>query len=175
MTESLDEHTLLGTDKTKLNKRTKNGKNTWYEIHSLFEFIWKITRVRTQHCFGYNSTIVYLVPRQEIAKSIGESGKNIKKLSQILEKKVKVIAIPSGIEDIRRFILSIIYPVKFKSIEIKENNITISAGMQSKAALIGRNKTRLSEMKKILEQYFGIKDVRIAWDRFKNLQINLLM
>lgn len=126
---------------------------------NLFE---KITRVRTQHCFGYNSTIVYLVPRQEIAKSIGESGKNIKKLSQILEKKVKVIAIPSGIEDIRRFILSIIYPVKFKSIEIKENNITISAGMQSKAALIGRNKTRLSEMKKILEQYFGIKDVRIA-------------
>jgi NusA-like KH domain protein len=122
----------------------------------------KITKVRTQHCFIYNATIVFLVPQQDVAKAIGESGKNIRKLSEILEKKVKIITIPSGIEDIEKFILDIIYPIKFKSIEIKEDRLVISAGLQSRAALIGRNKSRLNEMKEILQQYFGIKDIRIA-------------
>jgi len=126
---------------------------------NLFE---KITKVRTQHCFCYNFWIVFLVHRIEMVRAIGESGKNIKKLSRILEKKVKIVAIPSGEEDLEKFILAIVYPVKFKSVEIKDDCITINAGMQSKAALIGRNKTRLSEMKDILNQYFGAKDVRIA-------------
>lgn len=126
---------------------------------NLFE---KITKIRTQHCFSYNLAIVFLVPQQLIARAVGEKGTNIKKLSEILERKVKVIAIPSGIENIKKFVLDIIYPMKFKSLEIKDGCVVISAGMQSKAALIGRNKTRLSEMKNILAQYFGIKDVRIV-------------
>lgn len=126
---------------------------------NLFE---KITKVRTQHCFGYNSTIVFLVPRPQIARAIGEAGGGIKRLTQILEKKVKIIAIPFGKEDLKNFILDLTYPVKFKSLELNGNSLIINAGMQSRAALIGRNKTRLSEMKEILEQYFGIKEVRIV-------------
>lgn len=126
---------------------------------NLFE---KVTKVRTQHCFLYNSTVVFLVERGEISRAIGEAGKNIKKLSQILEKKVKIISIPKGGEDIERFILDIVYPVKFKGIEVKEGCVTISAGMQSRAALIGRNKTRFNQMKEILEHYFGIKELKIS-------------
>lgn len=126
---------------------------------NLFE---KITKIRTQHCFCYNLGIVFLVPKQMMAKALGEAGKNVKKLSEILEKKVKVIAIPPGIEAIEEFILAIIYPVKFKNIEVRDNSVVISAGLQSRAILIGRNKTRLNEMKNILQQYFGIKELRIA-------------
>jgi NusA-like KH domain protein len=126
---------------------------------NLFE---KMTKVRTQHCFFYNSTIIFLVHPQDVSRAIGESGKNIKKLSQIMEKKVKIIPIPKGPEEIEKFILDIVYPVKFKSVEVKDGCVTISAGMQSRAALIGRNKTRLNEMKEILEHYFGIKELKIA-------------
>jgi len=126
---------------------------------NLFE---RVTKVRTQHCFFYNFTIVFLVPRSQVARAIGEGGRNIKKLSQILEKKVKIISIPLGKEDMHRFVLDIIYPVRFKNIEVKDNGVLISAGMQSRASLIGRNKRRLNEMREILEQYFGVKEVRIA-------------
>jgi len=126
---------------------------------NLFE---RVTKVRTQHCFFYNFTIVFLVPRSQVARAIGEGGRNIKKLSQILEKKVKIISIPLGKEDMHRFVLDIIYPVRFKNIEVKDNGVLISAGMQSRASLIGRNKRRLNEMREILEQYFGIKEIRIA-------------
>jgi hypothetical protein len=33
----------------------------------------KITRVRTNHCFEYNNTIVFAVPRRFIGQSIGEN------------------------------------------------------------------------------------------------------
>lgn len=122
----------------------------------------RVTKIRTQHCFDYNSAIIFLVPEKEIARAIGKNGKNIKKLSQILERKVRVITIPSGNGDIEKFIAAIVRPVKFKNIEIRDDVVVISAGMQSRAALIGRNKSRLNEMKKILEQYFGIKEVRVT-------------
>ena len=55
----------------------------------------------------------------------------------------------------------IIYPVKFKSIEIRDNETIINATSQSKASLIGRGKIRLLEMQGILEQYFGMRKLRI--------------
>jgi len=126
---------------------------------NLFE---KTTNVRTQHCFSYNNGIIFVVPRERIAKAIGGEGKNVKRLSEILGKRIKMIAAPLGKEDIERFVLAIIHPVKCKSIRIDGDKVTISAGMQSKAAIIGRNKTRLNEMKNILDEYFGIKEVRVA-------------
>ena len=126
---------------------------------NLFE---KITKIRIQHCFLYNLGIVFAVPQEKMAKALGEAGKNVKKLSEILEKKVKVISIPNGVKDIEKFVLAIIYPIRFKAIEVKDNCVVINAGMQSKAALIGRNKARLNEMKNILNEYFGIRELRIA-------------
>jgi len=125
---------------------------------NLFE---KITKVRTQHCFCYNLTIIFLVPKELMAKALGEGGRNMKSLSNILEKKVKVITAPLGEKDMEKFILAIIYPLKIKGIEVRGDSLLINAGMQSKAALIGRNKIRLLEMKNILQQYFGIKYIRI--------------
>ena len=55
----------------------------------------------------------------------------------------------------------ITYPVKFRGIELKDNEAIINASSQSKASLIGRGKVRLNEMQNILEQYFGIKKLRI--------------
>lgn len=126
---------------------------------NLFE---KITRVRAQYCFFYNSTILFLVQLGDVPRAIGESGKNIKKLSQILEKKVKIIAVPRGKEDILKFASDIVYPIKIKNIEIKDDCANINAGVQNRATLIGRNKTRLAEMKEILGQYFGIKELKIT-------------
>jgi len=124
---------------------------------NLFE---KIMRVRTRFCFRYNDAIVFCVPKKLMAKAIGEGGKNIKKMSQILGKKIKVVAVPNGISDAEIFIRAVINPVTFKNIEIKNNEIMVTAGA-SKAALIGRNKRRFLEMQKIVKDFFG-KEFRIV-------------
>lgn len=121
----------------------------------------KVTNVRTNHCFNYNNMIVFVVPRKFVMKAIGVNNSNLEKLNRITGKKIKIVALPYGREDIEHFVATITRPVKFKAIEIRDNETIITAGAQSKAALIGKNKVRLEEMQNILEQYFGIKKLRI--------------
>ncbi|MDP2925876.1 MAG: hypothetical protein Q8N99_05890 [Nanoarchaeota archaeon] len=120
-----------------------------------------VTRIRTNHCFEYNSTIIFVVPRQFVTKAIGPNNINLEKLSNIIGKKVKIASIPNGKEDLERFVSIITRPIRFKSIEIRDDEVIISANIQSKASLIGKNKIRLDEMENILGQYFGIRKVRV--------------
>lgn len=124
---------------------------------NLFE---KVTRVSTRFCFTYNEALVFCMPKKLIAKAVGEGGRNIKQISQIIRKRVKIVPSPRGVEDAKSFIEAIVSPVKFNGLEITNNEIILTAGSQSKAALIGRNKRRLLEMQKIVKDFFE-KEFRI--------------
>jgi len=121
----------------------------------------KITRVSTRFCFKYNEVIIFCVPKRLISKAVGKDGVNIKKMSEIFRRRIKVIPPPEGIRDAKSFIGAVVSPVTFKGLDINDDEIVMTAGNQSKAALIGRNKRRLLEMKKIVSDYFG-KDFRIV-------------
>jgi len=121
----------------------------------------KITRLRTNHCFEYNNAIIFAVPRKFVVKAIGPNNSNLEKLSRAVGKRIKIVAVPDGKEDIENFVSIITRPVKFKSIELIGDEAIINSNSQNKAALIGREKVRLKEMENILGQYFGIKKVRI--------------
>jgi transcription antitermination factor NusA-like protein len=121
----------------------------------------RITKIRCSHCFEYNNAIVFAIPRKFVMKAIGKDSSNLEKLSKVIGKRVKIVAIPNGKEDIEGFVSIITKPIKFNGIELRGEEAIITAGMQSKAALIGRGKVRLLEMENILGQYFGVKKVRI--------------
>ncbi len=120
----------------------------------------KITKIQTKYCFMYNNCIIFAVPKKMILKAIGERGSNIKKMGEITKKRIKVIAVPNGEDDIGEFIRAIISPFSFKEIKITPEEVIIDAGSQNKAALIGRNKRRFLEMKKIVKDFFK-KDFKI--------------
>lgn len=121
----------------------------------------QITRIDTRFCMKYNGAIIFCVPKNLLARAVGEQGKNLRRLSETLGKKIRIIPMPRGIHDARGFIQTIVKPITFKDLEIKENEMIITAGnIQSKAALIGRDKRRLIELEKIIENFFG-KELRI--------------
>jgi len=120
----------------------------------------KITRVSTRFCFKYNETIIFCVPMRFVSQAVGKGGQNIKKMSEILRKRIKIVPNPRGIQDAKKFIEAIVSPVKFNNLEVAEDEIILTAGSNSKAALIGRNKRRLIEMQKIVEDFFE-KEFRI--------------
>lgn len=125
---------------------------------NLFE---KITRIRTRFCFKYNETIFFCVPKRLISRAVGENGKNVREISKILGRKIKIIFAPNDESEVEKFISAIIEPVEFKEVEINDEEIVLNAGARNKAALIGRNKRRLNEMKKIVESFFN-KEFRIV-------------
>ncbi len=124
---------------------------------NLFE---KITKVSTRYFFPYNNMIVFCVPRGFIPQALGKDNSNLKKMSDILRKRIRIVVKPNGIQDIKNFVQAIINPVGFNDLEVKENEVIITAGNQNKAALLGRNKRRFLEMQKIVEDFFK-KELRI--------------
>jgi ribosomal protein S3 len=40
--------------------------------------------------------------------------------------------------------------------------VSIQAGQQSKASLIGRNHARIDELSSIVKQYFDVKEIKIV-------------
>lgn len=120
----------------------------------------KVTGVSTRYCFKYNDTIIFAVPMALVSRSVGEKGKNVKRISEITKKRIRIIASPGGDSDIQRFISAVINPVGFNKFEIIGNEIIITGGSQNKAALLGRNKRRLLELQEIARGFFR-KNLRI--------------
>lgn len=110
----------------------------------------------------YNGTLIFCVPKSSVLKAVGENARNLKKISEIIGKRIRVIPLPKGVQDAKKFIENIVTPVTFKDLEITDKEIILNAGgTQNKAALIGRDKRRLFEMQKIINDYFG-REFRIA-------------
>ena len=115
----------------------------------------KITHVKTNRCFNYNNMLIFAVPAQLVSKAIGSNAVHVKEIQNRLNKRVRIINQPNGITEADQFIKDIVAPVSFKSLEIKDRVVIITAGPQSKAALFGRNKRRYEELKQIIEDTFN--------------------
>jgi len=124
----------------------------------------KVARVNAQHCFTYNNMLIFAVPRPAVTKAIGRDNSNLERLSKILHKRIRIVAQPSTKtpEEIKTFVTTVTSPIEFNNIEVKNNEVTISAGREGKARLIGRQRIRQRELAEILEQYFGVKKLNIA-------------
>ena len=128
----------------------------------------KITRLSAKSCFIYNNTIVYVVAHAIVQRAIRKDNSNLRKISGIIGKRIRVIAEPRGVEDLKSFVSVLVSPIQFEKIEVVKNDkqeeeIVITAGgREPKAMLIGRGRARETEMKEVLEQYFKIKNMRIA-------------
>jgi N utilization substance protein A len=120
---------------------------------NLFE---RITNLRGRDCFFYNNIVFFAVNPRDIFKAIGKNSENLKKLSGVIGKKIRIISYPSSIEDAPKFILQIITPLELKEITVNGKEILIDAGSrESKALLMGREKRKLEELSDIIKSFFG--------------------
>ena len=117
----------------------------------------RVTRVKTTRCFVYNNTIVFAVPKSFISQAVGQNGSNIHYLQEKIGKRVRIIAETNG-KDLQRYIEDIISPAQFKEMKIENGELVITAGsMQNKANLLGRNKTRLEELREVVKDDFNLE------------------
>lgn len=125
---------------------------------NLFE---KTIHIKPKYCIEYNSILIFTVKKNDVTKAIGKDAINVKKLASKLNRRVKIVATPQSIKDLEKFIQVIIYPHQFKKLFLENNQLTILTASKDKAALIGRGKTRLIQLSKILLMLFDIKKVII--------------
>ena len=124
----------------------------------------RTTRVPTTKCFVYNNQIFFAVPRARVSVAIGKGAVNIRRLNEILRRNIRVVAMPlvDDNEGIGRFVKDVVAPIEFNGIDVKNDSVVVTAGRQSKAALIGRGRQREKELSEVLKNFFGIVKFRIA-------------
>ena len=120
-----------------------------------------VAKVKTRRCFTYNNMVIFAVPRALVAKAIGPGATHIHHIQEKLGKKIRIIEEAHDIQEAERFIKAIVAPISFHSLENKEGTLMLTAGSQSKAALIGRNRRREEELQQIVKDTFGA-DLKIV-------------
>mgnify|MGYP006416700397 FL=1 len=78
----------------------------------------RITRAKVKDCFEEGDTLTFLVQLREASKAVGKKGENLRKVSKIMKKEIKIIEYnPNPI----KFLLNLIYPLRVEIQEKKTN------------------------------------------------------
>ena len=125
------------------------------KIISIFE---SVTGAKIKDCI-LNERLLFIVEENEIGKAIGKRGINIKRLEDMLKKKIRVAGFSP---DVLQFIKNLLYPLQTTNIENNDGIITIRADTKTKALIIGRNKQNLNNSIAIVKRYFDIEDIKVV-------------
>lgn len=131
---------------------------TLMKFMSLFE---KVTRVGVKDCFEDNFSLLhFVVDKGNMRKAIGKEGANIKKLSTLINRKVKVVEYDSNRE---RFIKRLMFPLKVEEVTANENQVIVKgASTEVNSKIIGRNATNLRNYENIVKRYFDLDEIRVV-------------
>ena len=105
----------------------------------LFE---KITRTGVKNCFFQGECLVFVVNPGQKSKAIGKNAINVKKVSNLIKKRVKIIEFN---QDPVKFINGYIYPVEAETVVVDDGVEVKVKSSKDKGLLIGRNKKNLLE------------------------------
>src|SRR3989344_7144350 len=119
-----------------------------------------LTKARVKDCFiDDKGRFVFIVNKEDIGKVIGKNAANLRRIQDLLKKRIKIVAFS---DDIKDFIKSYVNPVEIEAIDINDNIVEIKAnGANTKGLLIGRDRKNLETLKQVLKKYYGIIDVKV--------------
>lgn len=126
------------------------------KIIQLFE---TLTGAKLKDCI-MDESILFIVAEHEIGKAIGKKGSNIKRLEQLLKKKIRVVSFN---DNVTKFISNLLLPLKADNIENNDGEITITGpDVKTRGLIIGRNKQNLNNLMSIVKRYFSVKDIKVV-------------
>ena len=98
---------------------------------------------------------IFIVEEGELGKALGKHAQNIKRIENIIHKRIKIIEFN---KDPLKFVKNFIYPIRADNIALNNNVIEINAkDRKTKGLLIGRNGKNLKELNNIFKEYFKLE------------------
>jgi len=124
----------------------------------LFE---SLTRAKLKDCINNveDEQLIFIVEENEIGKAIGKKGSNVRRLEDLLKRKIKIVEFNP---DIKQFIRNFVMPLQIKEVNEEDNKITITGfDTKTKGLLIGRERKNLENLKSVVKRYFDVEDIRV--------------
>lgn len=119
---------------------------------NLFE---NLTRSRVKDCYQGINALIFIVYEGEAGKAIGKRGENIKRLTNLLKKRIKVVEFN---DNPVKFISNLISPIKTDIHLEGEKTVVIEGrGIKFKQAVLGPERKNLKEIQDIVSHYFNLE------------------
>ncbi len=125
---------------------------------ALFE---RFTRSTLRDCLiDHNSTIIFVVGQHQAGKAIGRGGETIRRLRELLKRKIKIVEFDP---DITRFVRNLLYPLEVKDVRIDGDAVVIDgASTANRALLIGKGRQNILRCEEIVKRHFDISAIRVV-------------
>jgi len=123
---------------------------------SIFE---SLTAAKVKDCI-VNEQILFIVNENDMGKAIGKHGSTIKRIENMLKKKIRLVEFSS---DIVQFVQNLIYPIKAKEIKEEGGIANIYCNdVKSKGMLIGRDRRNINFVNDVVKRHFEVEEVKAA-------------
>ncbi len=124
---------------------------------SMFELV---TRVGAKDCFDLDDKMYFVVGTGQVGKALGKGAVNVKKLENMLKKKVRIVEYST---DLGQFVRNVVNPLKLNEVVIEGGVVTITAvDHKTRGLLIGRGAQHLRQYEQIVKRYFPIEEMKVS-------------
>jgi N utilization substance protein A len=104
--------------------------------------------------------VTFVIPEGSIARCIGKGGVVVKKLENLLKKKVKYVEYS---EQLLQFVKNAVAPLELANVEEDSGVVTMTApDHQTRGMLIGRSAMNLRATETLVKRYFPITELKVA-------------
>lgn len=125
------------------------------EIMGYINVFENVTRARVKDCYQGSDALIFIVQEGEAGKAIGKGGENIRRLTDLLKKRIKVVEFS---EDPLKFVSNFILPFKADVRFEGEKTVMIQGhGAKFKQAVLGPERKNLKELQNIVSNYFDVE------------------
>ena len=114
-----------------------------------------LTRAHLRDCFKEGDEFIFVTEPGHIAKAIGKQGVNVKKISHLTKKDVKIFEYN---EDPATFLKNVLR----MNVHVKqeENKLIVECpDVRTKGAVYGRERERLKKLLTLVKRYFSIDEI----------------
>lgn len=106
-----------------------------------------------------NKFLHFIVSPGMLHKAVGKQGANVKKLTEQLNRKIKIVEFDSERET---FIKRLLFPLKLKSITSEGDIVTVKGvDTETNSRIIGRRASNLRNFEEIVKRYFPLDEIKV--------------
>lgn len=118
-----------------------------------------LTDARVKDCFEYHKRIAFIVKNGDVHKAIGKNAKNVKRVQNKLNKKIKVVEYS---ENTKKFIENVLKPLNIKRVEKDNQTYTIiPEDERTKSIVIGRGGSHIELIRDIIKRHHDYDKLRV--------------
>ena len=125
-----------------------------------------VTGVSAKDCIINNetNTIIFVVPPGQAGLAVGARGKNVKRLSKILGRRVEIVEWADTLED---FVKNIFLPARVIGIRLNKmpdgrRVLYVKVAPEDRGVAIGKNGRNVAKARTILKRYYDIDTVSVS-------------